>query len=40
MNEPHRGYAEQKSLHEFVYETDLHLSYVRTCNDVLRPMCD
>ncbi|EIN14712.1 glycoside hydrolase [Punctularia strigosozonata HHB-11173 SS5] len=28
MNEPHRGYVELKSLHEFVYETDLHLSHV------------
>lgn len=29
MNEPHRGYVEQKSLNQFVYETDLHLSVVR-----------
>ncbi|KAF7319648.1 Glycoside hydrolase family 5 protein [Mycena chlorophos] len=28
MNEPHRGYIELKSLHEFDYNTDLHLSYV------------
>ncbi|KAH8827138.1 glycoside hydrolase family 5 protein [Flagelloscypha sp. PMI_526] len=31
MNEPHRGYAElNKSLYEFDYNTDLHLSYVPT----------
>jgi len=30
MNEPHRGYIDLKSLHEFDYNTDLHLSYVRT----------
>ncbi|KAF7343271.1 Glycoside hydrolase family 5 protein [Mycena venus] len=28
MNEPHRGYIDLKSLHEFDYNTDLHLSYV------------
>ncbi|KAJ7059224.1 glycoside hydrolase [Mycena amicta] len=28
MNEPHRGYIELKSLHEFDYNTDLHLSYI------------
>jgi len=31
MNEPHRGYIDLPSLHEFDYSTDLHLSYVRTC---------
>jgi hypothetical protein len=31
MNEPHRGYIDLPSLHEFDYKTDLHLSYVRTC---------
>ncbi|KAJ7118441.1 glycoside hydrolase [Mycena crocata] len=30
MNEPHRGYIDLKSLHEFDYNTDLHLSYVPT----------
>ena len=29
MNEPHRGYIELPSLHEFDYNTDLHLSHVR-----------
>ncbi|KAJ6588126.1 glycoside hydrolase family 5 protein [Mycena capillaripes] len=28
MNEPHRGYIDLKSLHEFDYNTDLHLNYV------------
>ncbi|KAJ6520077.1 glycoside hydrolase [Mycena sanguinolenta] len=28
MNEPHRGYIDLKSLHEFDYNTDLHLAYV------------
>ncbi|KAJ7700479.1 glycoside hydrolase [Mycena rosella] len=28
MNEPHRGYIDLKSLHEFDYNTDLHLSYI------------
>ncbi|KAJ7337646.1 glycoside hydrolase superfamily [Mycena albidolilacea] len=28
MNEPHRGYIDLKSLHEFDYNTDLHLSVV------------
>ncbi|KAJ7742575.1 glycoside hydrolase family 5 protein [Mycena metata] len=28
MNEPHRGYIDLKSLHEFDYNTDLHLSHV------------
>ena len=31
MNEPHRGYIDLPSLHKFDYNTDLHLSYVRTC---------
>ena len=31
MNEPHRGYIDLPSLHEFDYNTDLHLSAVRTC---------
>lgn len=31
MNEPHRGYIDLPSLHEFGYWTDLHLSHVRTC---------
>ncbi|KAJ7672413.1 glycoside hydrolase [Mycena polygramma] len=30
MNEPHRGYIDLKSLHEFDYNTDLHLSHVPT----------
>jgi hypothetical protein len=29
MNEPHRGYIDLKSLHEFDYNTDLHLGVVR-----------
>lgn len=29
MNEPHRGYINLPSLHEFDYNTDLHLSHVR-----------
>ena len=29
MNEPHRGYIDLPSLHEFDYKTDLHLSHVR-----------
>jgi hypothetical protein len=29
MNEPHRGYIDPKSLHEFDYNTDLHLGVVR-----------
>lgn len=29
MNEPHRGYVELQSLHEFDYNTDLHLGHVR-----------
>lgn len=32
MNEPHRGYIDLPSLHKFDYNTDLHLSYVRTCS--------
>ncbi|KAJ7614127.1 glycoside hydrolase [Roridomyces roridus] len=28
MNEPHRGYIDLKSLHEFDYNTDLHLAYI------------
>ena len=32
MNEPHRGYIDLPSLHEFDYNTDLHLSHVRTCS--------
>ncbi|KAI0321523.1 glycoside hydrolase family 5 protein, partial [Amylostereum chailletii] len=28
MNEPHRGYIDLQSLHEFDYNTDLHLSHV------------
>jgi hypothetical protein len=31
MNEPHRGYIDLKSLHEFDYNTDLHLGVVREC---------
>jgi len=31
MNEPHRGYIDLPSLHEFDYSTDLHLSHVRMC---------
>lgn len=30
MNEPHRGYIDVPSLHEWDYNTDLHLAYVRT----------
>ncbi|KZT26027.1 glycoside hydrolase family 5 protein [Neolentinus lepideus HHB14362 ss-1] len=30
MNEPHRGYVQLPSLHEFDYNSDLHLSYVPT----------
>jgi len=32
MNEPHRGYIDLPSLHEFDYNTDLHLSHVRACS--------
>ncbi|TDL16620.1 glycoside hydrolase family 5 protein [Rickenella mellea] len=28
LNEPHRGYIEIPSIHEFDYNTDLHLSYI------------
>jgi hypothetical protein len=31
MNEPHRGYIDLPSLHQFDYNTDLHLSHVRAC---------
>lgn len=31
MNEPHRGYIELQSMHEFDYNTDLHLGHVREC---------
>ncbi|KAL6302254.1 glycoside hydrolase superfamily [Sparassis latifolia] len=30
MNEPHRGYIELQSMHEFDYNTDLHLGHVPT----------
>ncbi|KAF9804686.1 hypothetical protein IEO21_09289 [Rhodonia placenta] len=30
MNEPHRGYAELQSMHQFDYNTDLHLGHVPT----------
>ena len=31
MNEPHRGYVDLPSLHEFDYNTDLHLREIRAC---------
>lgn len=30
MNEPHRGYISLPSMHEFDYNTDLHLNDIRT----------
>jgi hypothetical protein len=29
LNEPHRGYIDIPSLHNWDYNTDLHLSYIR-----------
>jgi len=29
LNEPHRGYIDLPSLHNWDYNTDLHLSYIR-----------
>jgi hypothetical protein len=31
LNEPHRGYIDIPSLHNWDYNTDLHLSYIRAC---------
>jgi hypothetical protein len=38
MNEPHRGYIDLPSLHEFDYNTDLHLGNIRAYTLLCRPM--
>jgi hypothetical protein len=39
LNEPHRGYVGLQSLHEFVYETDLHLAHVRESVSIRSRRC-
>lgn len=31
MNEPHKGYVQLPSMHEFDYNTELHLGHMRAC---------